>query len=416
MLPKLGKGMSMEAVKPLRVAASAAHTESGGGFLPRINRALRIAPLALCAALALPFAARGETWYNTRVKNGQDETAADKCLAGDPGLWTNSVGVTATSFNTDDLYVVSGGQQMRMGTATTLLTFAGGTLRFGNNGTDGNFRQDCYEALSFPYGLILERGKYLFNFTSAVGDVRFGALNGGTVTVAASEQNPFLLYPAVNNRFFVVQNDIATESASNVLSLGGEATNFTFSAMGDLSGYTGRIVVDYTGSGDHRWATRLLLGATTMPGTIQVKGKTAISACSATWGKWRYAATWPTRSPCVCTVGSLEMASGSVICVEGENKTSTKAATNGLIRVSTAFSASSPVYVKPSWAIEVTKENPDVTVLTVPASQGLDKTDFTLDTTGLTLPQELALDVRSEGAVKKLVITKKGMGLAIFVR
>jgi hypothetical protein len=102
--------------------------------------------------------------------------------------------------------------------------------------------------------------------------------------------------------------------------------------------------------------------------------------------------------------------------VEGRNKTSTLAATNGLIRVSAAFSASRPVYVKPSWAIEVTKENPDVTVLTVPASQGLDKTDFTLDTTGLTLPQELALDVRSEGAVKKLVITKKGMGLAIFVR
>ena len=153
-----------------------------------------------------------------------------------------------------------------------------------------------------------------------------------------------------------------------------------------------------------------------MPGTIQVKGKAAISAWSGVLTKVTYNNTMPTRSPCVCTVGSLEMASGSVICVEGRNKTSTLAATNGLIRVSAAFSASRPVYVKPSWAIEVTKENPDVTVLTVPASQGLDKTDFTLDTTGLTLPQELALDVRSEGAVKKLVITKKGMGLAIFVR
>ena len=186
--------------------------------------------------------------------------------------------------------------------------------------------------------------------------------------------------------------------------------------MGDLSGYTGRIVVDYTGSGNVRWATRLCLGERTMPGTIQIKGKAAISAYSGILTNPQYSNSFPTYSPSVCTVGSLQMESGSVICVEGSNKTTTQTATNGLIRVSTAFSASRPVYVKPSWAVEVTKENPDVTVLTVPSSQELDRTAFRLDTTGLTLPEELMLDVRSEGAVKKLVITKKSGGLAIFVR
>ena len=73
------------------------------------------------------------------------------------------------------------------------------------------------------------------------------------------------------------------------------------------------------------------------------------------------------------------------------------------------------MYVQPSWAIEVTKENRELTVLTVPSSQTLDRTDFRLDTTGLELPEELMLDVRREGAVKKLVITKKSRGLAIFV-
>ena len=146
----------MEAVKPLRVAASAAQTEIGGGFLPRINRALRIAPLALCAALALPFAARGETWYNTRVNNGNDTAVADTCLVGNPGLWTNSVGEVATAFNTEDTYVVSGGQQLRMGNVADLRTFAGGTMRFGRNGTAGNLYYDNFYALSFPYGLILD--------------------------------------------------------------------------------------------------------------------------------------------------------------------------------------------------------------------------------------------------------------------
>ena len=402
----------MEAVKPLRVAAPAAHTESGGGFC----RALRIAPLALCAALALPFAARGETWYNTRVNNGNDTTVAGTCLVGNPGLWTNSVGEAGTQFITNDTYVVSGGQQLRMGNVSTLRTFAGGTMRFGNNGTAGNFQYDNYFALSFPYGLILERGYWYFSFPQATTAVRIGGvLNGGRVTVAASEQNPFLMYMLMNH-IVVINNDIATESDSNVLSFGGGATNCTFFAMGDLSGYTGRIVVDYTGAADHRWSTRLCLGDRTMPGTIQVKCKAAISAESGVLTNPSYSSTMPTRSPSVCTVGSLEMESGSVIRVEGRNKTTTLAATNGLIRVSTAFSASRPVYVQPSWAIEVTKENRELTILTVPASQNLSKSDFTLDTTGLTLPEELMLGVRSEGAVKKLVITKKGMGLAIFVR
>ena len=407
----------MEAVKPLRVAASAAHTESGGGFLPRINRALRIAPLALCAALALPFAARGETWYNTRVNNGNDTAVADTCLVGNPGLWTNSVGEVATAFNTEDTYVVSGGQQLRMGNVADLRTFAGGTMRFGRNGTAGNFYYDNFYALSFPYGLILDRGSISFSYSVGTGSVRIGGVfNGGRITVTATEENPFSVYSIYQNRIVVINNDLATESDSNVLSIGGSAMNSVYFVMGDLSGYTGCIVANCTSSSNVRWATRLCFGNRTMPGTIQVKGKAAISARSGVLTGPKYADTMPAYSPSVFTVGSLEMESGSVICVEGRNKTSTLAATNGLIRVSAAFSASRPVYVKPSWAIEVTKENPDVTVLTVPASQGLDKTDFTLDTTGLTLPQELALDVRSEGAVKKLVITKKGMGLAIFVR
>ena len=406
----------MEAVKPLRVAASAAHTESGGGFLPRINRALRIAPLALCAALALPFAARGETWYNTRVNNGNDTAVADTCLVGNPGLWTNSVGEAATAFDTEDTYVVSHNQRLRMGNVSTLRTFAGGTMRFGDNWTDGKLHQDCFQALSFPYGLILERGSYNFYHSQAPAAVRIGGiLNGGRVLVTASEQNPFSLYTTGNNRIIVINNDLATESDSNVLSIGASATNSVYFIMGDLSGYTGRIVVDYTGSVDLRWATRICLGERTMPGTIQVKGKAAISAWSGVLTNPAYADTMPTRSPCVCTVGSLEMEAGSVICVAGRNKTSTLAATNGLIRVSTAFSSSRPVYVQPSWAIEVTKENRELTVLTVPSSQTLDRTDFRLDTTGLELPEELMLDVRREGAVKKLVITKKSRGLAIFV-
>lgn len=45
------KNMKRSAVKPLRFAALAVQTEIGGGFLPRISGALRIVPLALCAAL-----------------------------------------------------------------------------------------------------------------------------------------------------------------------------------------------------------------------------------------------------------------------------------------------------------------------------------------------------------------------------
>lgn len=44
------------AVKPLRFAAFAEQTEIGGGFSRRIGRALRIAPLALCAAAGMVFA------------------------------------------------------------------------------------------------------------------------------------------------------------------------------------------------------------------------------------------------------------------------------------------------------------------------------------------------------------------------
>lgn len=406
--------MERKNMEPQRVSALAAHIESGGGFLPRMNRALRIAPLALCVALVAAPVLSAETWYNTRVNNGKDTTAAATCLVCNPGLWTNSVGETATSFSTEDSYVVSGGQTLRMGEQIAWLTFSGGTMRFGNNGTAGNFTHDNFRALSFPYGLILEQGRYLFNKSGSSG-LAVGVMNGGMVTVTASEQNPFSLCSNNDNRYLVFNNDFATESGSNVLSLGSAKTNFTFFAMGDLSGYTGRIVVDYTGSVDLRWATRICLGERTMPGTIQVKGKAAISAWSGVLTNPAYANTMPTRSPCVCTVGSLEMEAGSVICVAGRNKTSKLAATNGLVRVSTAFSASRPVYVQPSWAIEVTKENRELTVLTVPSSQTLDRTDFRLDTTGLELPEELMLDVRSEGAVKKLVITKKSSGLAIFV-
>ena len=355
------------------------------------------------------------TQYNKPVNGGSDYTAAATCLAGNPGNWTNSVGESAAQFITNDLYVVSGGQQLYMG--QNARTFAGGTMRFGNNGTAGTLRHEGYYSISFPYGLVLERGSYNVSFSSAANIVRIGGvLNGGKVTVTASEDNPFSVYASWQNCIVVINNDLATESSSNVLSFGGTVTNTTYYVMGDLSGYTGRIVVNYTGTADLQWATRLCLGERTMPGTIQVKGKTAISARSGVLTNPASSATFPTYSPSVCTVGSLEMESGSVICVEGRNKDSTLAATNGLIRVSTAFSASRPVYVKPSWVVEVTKENPDVTILTVPSSQGLNRADFRLDTTGLTLPEELMLDVRSEGAVKKLVITKKCGGLAIFVR
>lgn len=355
------------------------------------------------------------TQYNKPVNGGSDYTAAATCLAGNPGNWTNSVGESAAQFITNDLYVVSGGQQLYMG--QNARTFAGGTMRFGNNGTAGTLRHEGYYSISFPYGLVLERGSYNVSFSSAANIVRIGGvLNGGKVTVTASEDNPFSVYASWQNCIVVINNDLATESSSNVLSFGGTVTNTTYYVMGDLSGYTGRIVVNYTGTADLQWATRLCLGERTMPGTIQVKGKTAISARSGVLTNPASSATFPTYSPSVCTIGSFEMESGSVICVEGSNKTSTEPATNGLIRVSSAFSASRPVYVKPNWAVEVTKENPEVTVLTVPSSQRLSRADFTLDTTGLTLSQELVLDVRSEGPVKKLVITKKKKGLTIILR
>ena len=224
------------------------------------------------------------------------------------------------------------------------------------------------------------------------------------------------LYSNHDNRYLVFNNDIATESGSNVLSLGGTKTNFTFFAMGDLSGYTGRIVVDYTGSFDIRWATRLCIGERTLPGTIQVKGKSALSAWSGDLTNPKYSNTMPTCSPCVCTVGSLEMESDSVICVAGCNKTSKLAATNGLIRVSTAFSASGPVYVRPDWNVEVTKENSALTILSVPSSQELSASDFILDTTGLEISQKLALEVCNVGMEKHLVITKKKYGFIVFVR
>lgn len=43
--------MERKNMEPQRVSALAAHIESGGGLMPRISRALRIAPLALCTAL-----------------------------------------------------------------------------------------------------------------------------------------------------------------------------------------------------------------------------------------------------------------------------------------------------------------------------------------------------------------------------
>jgi len=49
--------MERKTMKPLRVAALAAQTEIGGGLMPRMNRALRIAPLALCVALGVVGAA-----------------------------------------------------------------------------------------------------------------------------------------------------------------------------------------------------------------------------------------------------------------------------------------------------------------------------------------------------------------------
>ena len=49
--------MKRKNMKPLRAAAPAAQTEIGGGLMPRIRRALRIAPLALCVALGAVGAA-----------------------------------------------------------------------------------------------------------------------------------------------------------------------------------------------------------------------------------------------------------------------------------------------------------------------------------------------------------------------
>lgn len=83
--------MKRSAVEPLRFAALAGQTEIGGGF-SRISRALRIAPLALCAALmavgaanaALPagylrltsITATGTQYINTGV-NAQSGTKAE---------------------------------------------------------------------------------------------------------------------------------------------------------------------------------------------------------------------------------------------------------------------------------------------------------------------------------------------------
>ena len=89
MLPKLGKGMSMERknMEPQRVSALAAQTEIGGGFLPRISRALRIAPLALCVSLGAVGAAfaldpvQNDFWDTTGYVNATPNVAESNAVA-----------------------------------------------------------------------------------------------------------------------------------------------------------------------------------------------------------------------------------------------------------------------------------------------------------------------------------------------
>lgn len=327
-----------------------------------------------------------------------------------PAAWVDGSGNRATAFSAGDKYVLRNNAQLRL---TNNDTFAGGPIQFGDMSLSGNNRigrpnLDGTPA-SFPNGISFASGYFRvsFNFkdTIAMRDTVLHADAG--ISVLSSDSDPFSIFcradqtdsSKFSNRRLLIDAPFSSESDA-ALAIGSYAashgTNFTVAITGDCSDYEGKIVVRtaLTTVPFGEWDTCLMLGDTTVDGTIQVNARTAIEARKGVNTHY----TYQSADVAECTVGTLELAANSVIVVSGDTTTPT----NGIIHVRDSLSVTAPVAVNIKYDPRIATTN-KVTILTAPASSNLDASDFVLgfDTTSPVF--HYSFTVENDGETKSLV-------------
>ncbi len=361
---------------------------------------------ALIAGVCTAAAAHATTWYF----NGGNDTQNGGVST--PSKWVDAGGHAATAFSADDSYIVRGGSRLRI----KGYTFTGGTMQIGdlsNNTRGGILHENSSTTLAFPNGLCLDYGYYWVYISINLEAQRDGALNGGGITVRSPQERPFVFYennvgnPSngfFNNRRLFINAPMSSEANAGIVIgpavVSGTTyncgTNFTVALGGDCSAYLGTISVTTAQHvAEGKWDVRLGVGDITVGGKVRMAPGTAITA-------WRGACNTGTSVPTECTIGTLELAAGSVIQVEGNTTTPT----NGIIHVRDSLSVAKPVTVKMNYRAATPGTTAvRLTILTAPSSSRLDANDFTLDLGTISSAQyyDLVVEENAQTRTKSLV-------------
>lgn len=381
-------------------------------------RTTTAAALLAGATVLAALSAQATTWYfagDTSLSTPLNDSVGAVRGVINPAAWVDGSGNRATAFNADDTYILRNNAQLRLTTpsGTTGDTFAGGLLQVGDTTMSGNNRMghpnlDGNEA-SFPNGISFVFGyfrvSYNQNSVIALRDTVLHADAG--ISVLSSDSDPFSIFcradqtdsSKFSNRRLLIDAPFSSESDA-ALAIGSYAashgTNFTVAITGDCSDYEGKIVVRtaLTTVPFGEWDTCLMLGDTTVDGTIQVNARTAIEARKGVNTHY----TYQSADVAECTVGTLELAANSVIVVSGDTTTPT----NGIIHVRDSLSVTAPVAVRIKYDPRIPTTN-KVTILTAPASSNLDASDFVLGIDTATPVSHYSFAVENDSETKSLV-------------
>ncbi len=387
-------------------------------------RTTTAAALLAGATVLAALSAQATTWYfagDTSLSTPLNDSVGAVRGVINPAAWVDGSGNRATAFNADDTYILRNNAQLRLTTpsGTTGDTFAGGLLQVGDTAVSGNNRighpnLDGNET-SFPNGISFVFGYFRVSYSQynviALRDTVLHADAG--ISVLSSDSDPFSIFcradqtdsSKFSNRRLLIDAPFSSESDA-ALAIGSYAashgTNFTVAITGDCSDYEGKIVVRtaLTTVPFGEWDTCLMLGDTTVDGTIQVNARTAIEARKGVNTHY----TYQSADVAECTVGTLELAANSVIVVSGDTTTPT----NGIIHARDSLSVTAPVAVNVKYDPRIPSTN-KVTILTAPASSNLDASDFVLRLDTFIPASHYSLAVENDGVTKSLVATFEPM-------
>ena len=366
-----------------------------------------VALLAFAISLAATTA-QAETWYLTTTQYYN---------AG-PSIWTNAAGTTAmTAYSADDTYVVRNLGRLRFNPVST--NFNGGAIYFGDLSQSGSARSgrlllDTVGSLTFPKDVHFDYGNveiavYLKDSDSSMRDARIIAER---IDVGApdSDSDMFRLIcrgtaasstAIYDNRRILLDAPLYSSSENVGIRVGGSddgGHNFTVALVKDCSNYNGKIWVKPNRSASDiafgEWDTCLMLGDTTISGSVKIFKGSAIEARKGVYSHY----TYQSGDAAECTVGTLELAANSVIVVSGDTTTPT----NGIIHVRDSLSVTAPVAVNIKYDPRRATTN-KVTILTAPASSNLDDSDFVLRFDTFIPASHYSLVVENDGVTKSLV-------------